>query len=332
MQNIKSGSFLITGGTGSFGNALCRRLVSLNITDVTIFSRDRGKQESMSAKYPFFKLISGDINEREKLMNAMKNIDYVIHAAALKDVVLCEKNPALAAKINITGTETVLNCAIESGVKKIIAVSSDKAVNPSGVMGMTKAIMERMVKAKALETEFKSSGKDTPSAISLVRFGNLTGSSGTVIPLFIKQASEGKRLTVTDPDMTRFLMTPEASADYLLFTLMHSSNGDLFIKKSHSVSIGTIAKSVIEIVSGGDPSSQLGYMVTGARAGEKKFETMASAAEISASELVEEGYLRISLIRENLPDSALSAIEYNSHNSERMSDDELKKIIKLMEV
>ncbi len=327
MQKIKSGSFLITGGTGSFGKALCGRLVTQNISEVTIFSRDMERQRVMSLKYPLFKYVSGDINDRVALMDAMRNIDYVIHAAALKDVVLCEKNPALAAKINITGTETVLDCAIECGVKHFVAISSDKAVNPSGVMGMTKAIMERLIKEKALETENKRDISSPITSVSLVRFGNLTGSTGTVIPLFIKQASEGKQLTVTDPDMTRFLMTPEESAEYVLFTLSNALNGDLFIRKSPSVSVGSIAKSVIEVVSGADNIQNKGYLVSGARPGEKKFETMATAHEISTSELVEEGYLRIPLIRENLPGSPSSAFEYNSHNSERMKDNELKKII-----
>ncbi len=327
MQKIKSGSFLITGGTGSFGKALCVRLVALNIYNVTIYSRDAEMQRKMSLKYPYFKYISGDINDRDKLMYAMKNIDYVIHAAAMKDVVMCENFPALAVKNNIIGTEITLECAIECGVKRFVAISSDKAVNPSGVMGMTKAIMERLVKAKALEIESKTSGVKPEIAISLVRFGNLSGSTGTVIPLFIKQATEGKRLTVTDPDMTRFLMTPEESADYVLFTLANSANGDLFIKKSPSVSVGSIAKSVVEVVTGVDTLQGSSYLVSGARPGEKKFETMATAAEISASEEVSGGYFRISLPGQNVPESHLTAIDYNSHNSERMKEDELKKII-----
>ncbi|MHC1779193.1 MAG: polysaccharide biosynthesis protein [Bacteroidales bacterium] len=327
MQKIKNGSFLITGGTGSFGKALCGKLVSMGVSNVTIYSRNIDTQRIMSIKYPFFKFISGDINDRERLVDAMRNIDFVIHAAALKDVVLCEKNPSLAAKINITGTETVLDCVIECGVKKIVAISSDKAVNPSGVMGMTKAIMERLVRVKAMEVESLKPGVKSSPEISLVRFGNLTGSSGTVIPLFIKQASEGKRLTVTDPDMTRFLMTPEESADYVLFTLTNAVNGDLFIKKSPSVSVGSIAKSVIEVVSGADTKQESGYLVTGARPGEKKFETMATAAEISASEEVGPGYLRVPLLINNQSGAISLSMDYNSHNSQRMNEEDLKKII-----
>ena len=308
MQKIKNGSFLITGGTGSFAKALCERLVLMNISEVTIYSRDARAQRLMSLKYPLFKYVSGDINDSEKLMEAMQNIDYVVHAAALKDVVMCEKDPALAARINITGSESVFECAIRSGVKRVVAVSSDKAVNPSGVMGMTKAIMERMVRAKAME----SAG----TIFTLVRFGNLTGSSGTVIPLFLKQASEGKKLTVTDPDMTRFLMTPSEAAEYLLYALANSKNGDLFIRKSPSVSIGSIAKLIGN-----------GYTVTGARPGEKKFETMATSAEISASEEIEGRYLRVSLIGQNVPANSRTSVEYNSHNSERMREEDLKKII-----
>ncbi len=319
MHKIINNSFLITGGTGSFGKALCGKLAEMKLTNVTIYSRDKKAQELMAITFPFFRYVTGDITDRERLSFAMSETDYVIHAAAMKDVSLCERYPGEAARINITGTEVVLECARKCGVKKLLAISTDKAVNPQGVMGMTKAIMESLVRSAALEAGCTS--------LSIVRFGNLSGSAGTVIPLFIKQATEGKILTVTDPEMTRFLMTPEESAEYALFTLLNSVNGDLFLKLSHSVSVGSIAKAVLETVKGAGSFTREGYLVTGARPGEKSFETMATAGEMSASEVIEGKYLRIPLLKNKNEFKHPCKEEYNSSNAQRMTDEELTEII-----
>lgn len=326
----KDKTILITGGTGSLGRAITELLVNgdkqFTPKEVRIYSRDLSKQVELSRLSSAISYTTADIRDTKKLEQAMEGVDFVIHTAALKDVAICEKNPVEATSINVLGTSAVIEAAQKMGVKRLLFTSTDKAVNPAGAMGISKAMAERVVMAKADEYSglLGDSRRGTP-VLSVVRFGNLAGSAGTVIPIFIKQAKDGKQITVTDPKMTRFLMTPRSAAEYTLFALENANNGDIIIQKTPSVSLYNIAKCTTELYS--KASEEPIIKIIGARPGEKLFETMASLNEMIKSIPEGDHYLRIPLKATVSEQPNITCDEYNSLNASPITDQELKSII-----
>lgn len=301
--------FVVTGGAGSFGSILVKRLNELGAREVRVFSRNcRSDWE-------------GDIRDTSALKRVMSGADYVIHAAALKDVHYCEANPGEAVEVNVTGSVNVLNAAKETGIERIVFISSDKACFPMGTMGITKALMEKMVLAECKKT-------DSPKC-SIVRFGNLMGSAGTVIPLFVRLAREGADLTVTNPEMTRFMMTIADAVDLTLLALEYGDNGDIMVEQANSATIETLAQGALlyaGITSEEERKSRI--KVTGARPGEKLYETMATSEEVSRAKYIsitEKLYLKIASSVES-PNK--HSEEYNSHNAPSLTMEEMAKIIK----
>jgi UDP-N-acetylglucosamine 4,6-dehydratase len=322
-------TILITGGTGFLGHAVTELLVNmpelLRPKGIRIYSRELSKQIAISKLSSNISFFTADIRDTKKLRSAMEGVDYVIHTAAMKDVTQCEKSPVEATYVNILGTADVIEAAVKEGVKRVLFTSSDKAVAPAGAMGISKAMAERVIMAKA-ESSFQAmADRENSPLMTIVRFGNLAGSAGTVIPLFIKQAKEGREITVTDPKMTRFLMTPQIAAQYTLFALEYGQNGDIIIQKTPSVSLYKIAECVVEMYGSGSNENKV--KVIGARAGEKLFETMASSTEMAKAISLGEHYLRIPLKQADPADLNTAAQEYNSQNARPITDYELKSII-----
>ena len=310
---FKDKIIVVTGGAGSFGSLLVKRLAELGAGEVRVFSRNSKTEWE------------GDIRDASALKKVMSGADYVVHAAALKDVHYCEANPEEAVNINVYGSLNVLSAAKEAGVERIVFVSSDKACFPMGTMGITKALMEKMVLAGC---------RDEKSPVcSIVRFGNLMGSAGTVIPLFVRLAREGAELTVTNPEMTRFMMTIADAVELTLLSLEYGDNGDIMVEQANSATIETLAQGALlyaGITSEEERKSRI--KVTGARPGEKLYETMATAEEISKStELSQNGkvFLKISQYGEVIN---TKAVEYNSHNAPSFSTEEMADIIKRLTI
>lgn len=266
---FKDKVLLITGGTGSFGNAVFDKFLETDIKEIRIFSRDEKKQEDMRIKYhnDKIKFYIGDVREYNSIYKAMKGVDYVFHAAALKQVPTCEFFPVEAVKTNILGTENVLDAAIERKVKKVIVLSTDKAAYPISAMGMSKALMEKVAIAKGKDN------KDT--IICRTRYGNVMGSRGSVIPLFLKQVEENKPITITNPNMTRFMMSLDEAVNLVLYAFKNGKQGDLFIQKSSSVTIDTLAKAIKEIKKSDVPLEYIGT-----RHGEKDNEVLITKEEM----------------------------------------------------
>lgn len=321
---LKNKRVIITGGTGSFGTALAQTIASMEVCEVVIYSRDKEKQERMRERFPSFTYITGDILNRVDLENAIEGADYLIHAAALKEVPNCEENPMEAALNNINGTNIVIDSAIAKGVKKVLILSTDKAVLPTSAMGISKAMMEKVVWSKANQINGNYPGNESITSLIVIRFGNLLGSTGTVIPLFIKQMRDGIPLTVTNPEMTRFMMTLRESVNYALFALEVGLNGDLIIERSSSVSIGEIASAVIENITG---SKSDNYTITGARPGEKLYEIMATEQEMSKAEELSNNYLKVSMLLNSKSRPINPLKELNSHTAPRLERSRLKQII-----
>ena len=264
---------LITGGTGSFGNAVLEKFLETNIKEIRIFSRDEKKQDDMRHYYnnPKIKYYIGDVRDANSIRNAVKGVDYVFHAAALKQVPSCEFFPIEAVKTNVLGTENVINMCIEQGVKKVICLSTDKAAYPVNAMGISKAMMEKVVIAKS-----RNSGEET--LLCVTRYGNVIGSRGSVIPLFINQIKNGNELTVTDPNMTRFIMSLEEAVELVLFAFSHANSGDLFVQKAASCKIGDLAYAICDLL-----GVERSYKVIGTRHGEKDYEVLLTKEEASKS-------------------------------------------------
>lgn len=262
-------TLLITGGTGSFGNAVLRRFLNSDIGEIRIFSRDEKKQDDMRKQYenPKLKFFIGDTRNYDSIFHTMHGVDYVFHAAALKQVPSCEFFPMEAVRTNIIGTENVLNAAIECGVKKVICLSTDKAVYPINAMGMSKALMEK--------TAVAMGRNETGTTIAVTRYGNVMCSRGSVIPLFIQQIREGKPITITDPNMTRFMMSLESAVDLVLFAFEHAKGGELFIQKAPAATIEILAKAVSELF-----GSSLAPHIIGTRHGEKLYESLLTREEM----------------------------------------------------
>lgn len=271
---FKGKTLLITGGTGSFGNAVLKKYLDSDIKEIRIFSRDEKKQDDMRKLYNSEKLkfYIGDVRNPDSLTSVMRGVDYIFHAAALKQVPSCEFFPMEAVRTNIEGTNNVLNAAINAGVKKIVCLSTDKAAYPINAMGMSKAMMEKVIHAKAREV------KDTGTVICCTRYGNVMCSRGSVIPLFIDQIKAGKPITITNPNMTRFLMNLDEAVDLVTFAFEHANPGDLFIQKADASTIQTLADAVKKLF--GDTPTH----IIGTRHGEKLYETLMTKEERLRSE------------------------------------------------
>jgi UDP-glucose 4-epimerase len=318
---------LITGGTGSFGNAVLQGFLHSGLKEIIIFSRDEKKQEDMRIYYKNDKLnfVVGDIRDFQSIDNVMIGVDYVFHAAALKQVPSCEFFPMQAVQTNILGAENVLEAAAKNNVKKVIVLSTDKAVYPINTMGMTKAIMEKMAISKARDRRVMKKG----SVISATRYGNVMCSRGSIIPLFISQIKSGLPLTITNPKMTRFMMTLEESVDLVMFAFKNAEPGDIFVQKAPSATIKTLAISLKELFEADNE-----IKIIGARHGEKLYETLCSREEMAKA--VDLGdYYKIpadyrdlnytKYVQKDAP--RLVDQEYNSQNTELLNVSELKKLL-----
>ena len=324
---FKDKVLLITGGTGSFGNAVLRRFLKTDIGEIRIFSRDEKKQDDMRKVYnnPKLKFYIGDVRDYNSVMDVMRGVDFVFHAAALKQVPSCEFYPVQAVYTNILGTENVLNAAIASKVKKVVCLSTDKAAYPINAMGMSKALMEKVIVAKGRNIN------EEETTICLTRYGNVMASRGSVIPLFIDQVRNGKPITITDPNMTRFMMSLDQAVDLVLFAFKNGKNGDLFIQKSPAATIEVLAHAMKDIL--GKPEHKV--KIIGTRHGEKLYEVLMTKEEkVRAIDMGE--YFRVpadgrdlnySKYFEDGQEVITQADEYNSHNTYRLNEEELKKMI-----
>jgi UDP-N-acetylglucosamine 4,6-dehydratase len=320
-----SKTLLITGGTGSFGNAVLRRLLDSDIGEIRVFSRDEKKQEDMRVRYADKKLkfYVGDVRDPNSIGDAMQGVDFCFHAAALKQVPSCEFHPMQAVQTNVLGTENMLNAAIRSGVQRVIVLSTDKAVYPINAMGMSKALMEKVAVAKS-----RTAGT---TIINATRYGNVMASRGSVIPLFVQQIRSGRPITITDPNMTRFMMTLDDAVDLVLFAFENGQQGDLFVQKAPAATIETLAIALAQLM--GKPDHQI--KVIGTRHGEKLYEALMTREEMAvASDLGR--YYRISPDLRDLnytkyEREGASIIsesqDYNSHNTERLDLEGTKAIL-----
>jgi len=323
---FKNKILLITGGTGSFGNAVLNRFLSTDISEIRIFSRDEKKQDDMRKKFNSDKLkfYIGDVRDYQSVSNAMRGVDYIFHAAALKQVPSCEFYPLEAVKTNVLGTENVLEAAINHSVKKVVCLSTDKAVYPINAMGISKAMMEKVIVAKS---------RIIPKGMTVctTRYGNVMASRGSVIPLFCRQVIEDNALTVTDPNMTRFMMTLDDAVNLVLHAFENGINGDVFVQKSPGATIEILTKAIFSLM--GKPNHKVN--VIGTRHGEKLYEALCSREEMFVAE--DQGdYYRIPADNRDLNyaqyteegDQNLSIIEdYNSHNTHRLDVDSMKELL-----
>ena len=316
---------LITGGTGSFGNAVLHRFLYSNIAEIRIFSRDEKKQDDMRKKYnnPKLKFYIGDVRDVDSVRTAMRGVDYVFHAAALKQVPSCEFYPLQAVKTNVLGTENVLEAAVSLGIKRVICLSTDKAVYPINAMGISKAMMEKVVVAKSRESN--------ATTICVTRYGNVMGSRGSVIPLFVDQIRAGKALTITDPAMTRFMMTLDDAVDLVLYAFEHGKSGDIFVQKAPAATIAILTQALTSLL--GAPKHEV--CVIGTRHGEKLFEALLSREEMVAAQDLG-GYFRVPPDLRDLNYGKFleqgeieisEAMDYNSHNTTRLDVDGMKALL-----
>lgn len=321
---------LITGGTGSFGNAVLKRFIKTEIREIRIFSRDEKKQDDMRKRYNCAKLkfYIGDVRDVRCVEQAMRGVDYVFHAAALKQVPSCEFHPMQAVRTNVLGTENVLEAAIAAGVKRVICLSTDKAVYPINAMGISKAMMEKVMVAASRNLE------GTGTVICGTRYGNVMASRGSVIPLFVDQVFAGKPITITDPTMTRFMMTLADAVDLVLYAFEHGNNGDIFVQKAPAATVEALAKAILGLMKKPDHPVH----VMGTRHGEKLYEALLSREEMACAEdmgdyfrvppdgrdlnyakFVEQGEQRLT--------QTTHGDDYNSHNTARLDVDEMTHLL-----
>ncbi|WP_298505730.1 polysaccharide biosynthesis protein [uncultured Maribacter sp.] len=323
---FKDKTLLITGGTGSFGNAVLNRFLETNIKEIRIFSRDEKKQDDMrnTLRNEKIKFYIGDVRDYKSIAKAMKGVDYVFHAAALKQVPSCEFFPLEATKTNVFGTQNTIDAAVENNVKRVICLSTDKAAYPINAMGISKALMEKVAVAASRNIP------EDNTIVCLTRYGNVMASRGSVIPLFVKQIKEKAPLTITDPNMTRFLMSLEDAVDLVIFAFTHGNQGDLFVNKAPASTIGDLAESIKDIYKADNE-----IKVIGTRHGEKLYETLCTREEMQKAEDMGEFY-RIPADNRDLNYSKffsegkedVSVIEdYHSHNTEQLTNDELKQTL-----
>ncbi len=323
---FKDKVLLITGGTGSFGNAVLKRFLSTDVREIRIFSRDEKKQEDMriALNNPKLKFYIGDVRNYDGINEAMKGVNYVFHAAALKQVPSCEFYPMEAVRTNVLGAENVLNAVVANHVERLVVLSTDKAVYPINAMGISKAMMEKLMVAKS---RMRTPGETIMCA---TRYGNVMASRGSVIPLFIGQLKEGKPLTITDPHMTRFLMSLEDSVDLVLHAFEHARQGDIFIQKAPASTVGDLALALKEIF-----SEEASIRVIGTRHGEKLYESLVSREEMAKAEDMGR-YYRIPADNRDLNynkyfvegEIKISEIDdYTSHNTKRLTVEQVKEIL-----
>lgn len=329
-RNLEASKLLITGGTGSFGNAVLDKFLDSNISEIRIFSRDELKQDDLRKKYQNSKLkfYLGDVRDLDSLATAMIDVDYVFHAAALKQVPSCEFYPLEAVKTNIIGTSNVLDVSIRSGVKAVICLSTDKAVYPINSMGMSKALMEKLVIAKSRDTNNKQ------TILSATRYGNVIGSRGSVIPLFIHQLLTTKRVTVTDPTMTRFMMSLENAVDLVEYAFENADNGDLYVQKAPAATIKTIVETLAGILQIDDYEIE----IIGARHGEKLYESLLSKEEMRnahdnglyykvSTDNRDLNYAKYFEVGDNKLTNVLHGEDYNSHNTSILDQNKLRTLL-----
>lgn len=323
-------SLLITGGTGSFGNAVLKRFLDSDLREIRIFSRDEKKQDDMRKRYahPKLKFYIGDVRDYRSVESAMRNVDFVFHAAALKQVPSCEFYPMEAVRTNVLGTENVLTAAIAENVSKIVCLSTDKAVYPINAMGISKAMMEKVMVATSRNLEGRA------TTICGTRYGNVMASRGSVIPLFVQQVQSGQPISITDPEMTRFMMTLEDAVDLVLFAFEHGTNGDIFVQKAPAATVSVLAEAIFDLM--GRPGYPVRIM--GARHGEKLYEALLSREERACAEDLG-GYFRVppdgrdlnyaKYVEQGEPSltAALHGDEYNSHNTERLEVAAMKQLL-----
>lgn len=327
---FKDKILLITGGTGSFGNEVLKAFLDTNIKEIRIFSRDEKKQDDMRKKYNSSKLkfYIGDVRQKSTIDIAMKGVDYVFHAAALKQVPSCEFFPLEAVKTNVIGTDNVLTCAINHKVKKIICLSTDKAAYPINAMGISKAMMEKIIIAKARQL-----GEGAETTICLTRYGNVMGSRGSVIPLFYKLISEGKPLTITDPNMTRYMMTLKDAVDLVIFAFKNGNQGDLFVQKAPAATIDTLALAIKK-----HKGSDVDTVIIGTRHGEKAHEVLVTREEMSKAEDLGDFYripmdnrdMNYSNFYSNGQGEVIEYIEYSSDKTNRIDEDGVIELLNRM--
>lgn len=329
-----SKTLLITGGTGSFGNAVLKRFLDTDIREIRIFSRDEKKQDDMRKRYNSAKLkfYIGDVRDSRSVAQAMRGVDYVFHAAALKQVPSCEFHPMEAVRTNVLGTENVLEAAIGAGVKRVVCLSTDKAVYPINAMGISKAMMEKVMVAASRNLE------GTGTVICGTRYGNVMASRGSVIPLFVDQVFAGKPITVTDPSMTRFMMTLADAVDLVLYAFEHGNNGDIFVQKAPAATVEVLAKAVLALM--GTPEHPVHVM--GTRHGEKLYEALLSREEMACAidmgdyyrvppdgrdlnyaKFVEQGEHRLT--------QTAHGEDYNSHNTQQLDVHGMRQLLLKLE-
>lgn len=326
MEGLENRTILITGGTGSFGHAAASRFLENDFQEIRIFSRDELKQEQMRQEFndPRLKFYIGDTRDRASVDQAMEGVSWVFHAAALKQVPSCEFFPLQAVMTNILGSNNVIQSAISHRVSRVVCLSTDKAVYPINAMGMTKALMEKVVQASA---------RDVPegeTCIACVRYGNVLYSRGSVVPLFVQQIKSGQPLTITDPEMTRFLLPMQQATDLMLFALQNASQGDIFIRKAVACTIGDLAQALLHLFRAANP-----IRVIGIRHGEKRFETLATIAELaSAEDLVD--YFRVRIDQRGLNYSlyftqgrsiGVDLQDCTSDNATRLNTDQVEQLL-----
>ncbi|OGT22787.1 MAG: UDP-glucose 4-epimerase [Gallionellales bacterium RIFOXYB12_FULL_54_9] len=323
---FKDKVLMITGGTGSFGNTVLKRFLSTDVSEIRIFSRDEKKQEDMrialnNSKLKFY---IGDVRDYDSVHQAMRGVDYVFHAAALKQVPSCEFYPMEAVRTNVIGTENVLNAATANGVRRVVVLSTDKAVYPINAMGISKAMAEKLVVAKSRMQ------RETETVFCSTRYGNVMASRGSVIPLFVSQLKEGKPLTVTDPNMTRFLMSLEDSVDLVLYAYEHGKQGDIFVQKAPASTVADLAQALKELF-----KSDSAVRIIGTRHGEKLYESLISREEMAHAQDMG-GYYRIPADNRDLNyakyfsegEEKISHLDdYTSHNTHRLSVEQVKQLL-----
>ncbi|AJI44658.1 polysaccharide biosynthesis protein [Francisella tularensis subsp. novicida] len=326
LSDFKDKVLLITGGTGSFGETVANRFLDSGIKEIRIFSRDEKKQDDMRKKYNSDKLkfYIGDVRDGKSIDTAMKGVDYVFHAAALKQVPSCEFFPMEAVNTNVLGTENVLDSAIFYNVKSVVCLSTDKAAYPINAMGISKAMMEKVAVAKSRNLS------NNETKISITRYGNVMASRGSVIPLFSQLIDEGKNLTITDPNMTRFMMTLEDAVDLVLFAFRNANQGDLFIQKAPAATIQTLAEAIMQ-----KKNKKVGIDIIGFRHGEKLYEVLVTKEEMARAEDMGQ-YYRIAADDRDLnynkyfsdgESTIAKAEDYHSHNTNRLDVESMKKLL-----
>lgn len=318
---------LISGGTGSFGNAVLKRFLDTDIAEIRIFSRDEKKQDDMRKHYSSSKLkfYIGDVRDYQSVLNATRGVDYIFHAAALKQVPSCEFHPMEAVKTNVLGTENLLEAAIQNGVKRVVCLSTDKAVYPINAMGISKAMMEKVMVAKSRNID------ESRTVICGTRYGNVMASRGSVIPLFVDQIRAGKPLSITDPNMTRFMMTLADAVDLVLYAFEHGRNGDLFVQKAPAATVEVLAQALTALLDKPEHPIQ----IIGTRHGEKLYEALLSREEMACAEDRGEYYrvpadlrdLNYDKFVEQGEEKISRTEDYNSHNTQRLDVEGMQRLL-----